>query len=679
MERKHTVHIAIVDMPTIKKIVLGTKTIESRFSKNRIKPHGMVNADDLVLLKSSGSGIFGYFFVDHTETLTNFDILDVKEQYNDKIVASDDFWNRKVNAQYASLMYCKEPAMAESGIYFKRTGMDGWIILPQNSERQVICFSGQICSGKTGYAKRVAEILNARYIHFGTIIKKYAVEHGFGDDRTAIQNAGQHIMDTIGSIGLMKLVMHELEGIPSSCHIVFDGIRHVEIYYKIRSLFNCAKLIYVEAKPQDRYQRYIRRGQHDITYQEFISINNMPVEQGIPALKVEADYIIKSMPEKDLSAAINVTAHIISSILTGQIYKSRRIAQKGRMLAVIGAQYGSEGKGVITASIAQEYSVHVRAGSPNAGHTFYWNDGLHVMQCIPCGWINPHAKIILGRGSLLNMKYLMSEISHIERYYPDFKKRLFIDAKAGILSEDFKQKEGGIGGEYNIRIGSTGEGVGEARIARIKRNPCGFLHFEDVAEKYGLSCCVAQNTPRMIANCQDYGENVLLEGTQGCALSLLHGEWPYVTSIDTNASALLSEVGIAPSRLTNVLIVARTFPIRVSGNSGNLNFEIDWDTLSAELGRTVFEKTTVTQRPRRIGRWDDNLIQEAMLLNEPTSMALTFLDYIDPSCAGVCEFEQLSDKSKAFISAIEDKFSTVVSIIGTGGDMLSTIRKCDVL
>ncbi len=326
MEHKHTVHIAIVDMLTIKKIVLGTKTIESRFSKNRIKPYGMVNADDLVLLKGSGSGIFGYFFVDHAETLANFDILEVKEQYNDKIAADEDFWNRKVDARYASLMYCKEPAMAESGIFFKRTGMDGWMILPQNSEQQVICFSGQICSGKTGYAKRVAEILNARYIHFETILKKYAAEHGFGGDRTAVQDAGRHIMNTMGSIGLMKLVMHELEGIPSSCHIVFDGIRQMEVYCKIKSLFHCTKLIYVESKPQERYQRYIKRGQHDITYQEFISINNMPVEQSIPALKAEADYVIKSMPEKDLDAAINVTAHMISSILTGQTYQSREIA-----------------------------------------------------------------------------------------------------------------------------------------------------------------------------------------------------------------------------------------------------------------------------------------------------------------------------------------------------------------
>lgn len=675
------VHIAIVDMPTIRKIAQGVKTIESRFSKNRIKPHGLVDPDDMVLLKSSGGGIFGYFFVDHVETLTNFNIVDIKERYNDRITADESFWTKKTDARYASLIQCKKPVMAESGVHFKRTGMDGWIIRPQNLERQVICFSGQICSGKTGYAKGLTEILEAQYIHFGSIIKRYAAENGFGDDRAAIQNAGQHFMDTMGSDALIELAIRQLDGTPPSRHIVFDGVRHAEIYHAIKDRFSGATLIYVDAKSQERYKRYLERSRQTITYQEFMSMNEMPVEREIPALEKEADYIVKSSHEKDLGAAINITSRIISAMLTGQIHKFKagNSTERGKMLAVVGAQYGSEGKGVITAAIAQEYSVHVRVGSPNAGHTFHWNDNVHVMQCIPCGWINPNAKIILGRGSLLNMEYLISEIEHIEKYYPEFKKRLYIDAKAGILLETFKQKEGGIDGDYNRRIGSTGEGVGEARIARIKRDPNEFLYFKDVAKEYGLFDCMMKNTPSMIAECQDRGENILLEGTQGCALSLLHGNWPYVTSIDTNAAALLSEAGIAPSRLTNVLIVARTFPIRVSGNSGDLKFEIDWNTLSAELGRPVLEYTTVTKRPRRIGKWDDNLIQEAILLNKPTSMALTFLDYIDPSCRGISEFEKLNDKSKAFITAIEQKFSIPIAIIGTGGETFTTIRKRDEL
>ena len=93
---------------------------------------------------------------------------------------------------------------------------------------------------------------------------------------------------------------------------------------------------------------------------------------------------------------------------------------KGKLTVVVGGQYGSEGKGAIVAKVADQYNVHVRVGSHNAGHTFYWNGDKHVMQSIPCGWTNPKAIIVIGRGALLNMKQLMKELEHIEHYYPDF-------------------------------------------------------------------------------------------------------------------------------------------------------------------------------------------------------------------------------------------------------------------
>ena len=80
---------------------------------------------------------------------------------------------------------------------------------------------------------------------------------------------------------------------------------------------------------------------------------------------------------------------------------------QGKFTVLVGGQYGSEGKGAIVRKIASKYDVHVRVGSPNAGHTIYWRGAKHVMQSIPCGWINPEAKIIIGRGALLNMKQLL--------------------------------------------------------------------------------------------------------------------------------------------------------------------------------------------------------------------------------------------------------------------------------
>lgn len=331
---------------------------------------------------------------------------------------------------------------------------------------------------------------------------------------------------------------------------------------------------------------------------------------------------------------------------------------RGKLTVLVGGQYGSEGKGAIAAHVAGEYNVHVRVGSPNAGHTIWWKGVKHVMQSIPCGWINPEAAIVIGRGALLNMKQFMKELVHILQYYPKFLDRLYIDGKAGILDEEFHKQEGGTEGEMHRRIGSTGEGVGPARVARINRDPSKFRLFEDVAEEYGLSECCVYNTPEQLAIWQDNGANILIEGTQGCALSLLHSHWPYCTSVETNAAGIIAEVGIAPSRVTDVILVCRTYPIRVAGNSGPMKNEITWDELNGRLdgmdGMPIKpEKTTVTKKVRRIAEWDDELFKQAVVLNAPTEIALTFADYIDPALYGKTEMSDFekSSRLKTFIDA----------------------------
>ena len=345
---------------------------------------------------------------------------------------------------------------------------------------------------------------------------------------------------------------------------------------------------------------------------------------------------------------------------------------RGKLTVLVGGQYGSEGKGAIVANIANDYDVHVRVGSPNAGHTIYWNDEKHVMQSIPCGWINPNAKILIGRGALINMRLLMNELVHILQYYPDFLKRFFIDAEAGILDEKFHEQEGGIHGEMHHRIGSTGEGVGPARVARINRDPAQFRQFKDVAKDYGLEGCICDSTPWLLATWQDIGKNILIEGTQGSGLSLLHSNWPYCTSIDTNAAGIISEVGIAPSRVTDVILVCRTYPIRVHGNSGPMRDEISWDDLNKSISRKggipiIPERTTVTKKTRRIGMWDKDLVTKSIVLNNPTEYAITFADYVDPSLYNVMDYDRVS-KSEEFMAFVTSSGIPINKIryIGTG-------------
>lgn len=347
----------------------------------------------------------------------------------------------------------------------------------------------------------------------------------------------------------------------------------------------------------------------------------------------------------------------------------------GNVLALIGAQYGSEGKGVIARHIADKFDIHVRTGGPNAGHSFYHEGVKHVHQTVPCGWTNPNAVLIIGRGGLVEMDILIREVETVMKYDPSIIYRLKIDPMTGIIEPSHVAAEGGTEGEMHQRIGSTGKGVGVARTARMARVDKEFRHFRDIVEqveKQGtypwLKNLLMKDTPRFLSDAIRDGQNVLLEGAQGCGLSLIHGPWPYVTSADTNAAQLAADAGIAPQYVRDTLLVARTYPIRVAGNSGPLENEIDWETISARVGRPTTEKTTVTKKTRRIGEWDDRLLDTAVILNGASQVALTFMDYLSPEDEGKTDYDTLSSTAKAFVEYVEIRFGVRVPLVGTGGD-----------
>lgn len=339
----------------------------------------------------------------------------------------------------------------------------------------------------------------------------------------------------------------------------------------------------------------------------------------------------------------------------------------GDILAVVGGQYGSEGKGVIVNHLANRYQAHVRVGGPNAGHSLIHGGRVFKMQSLPCGWTNPYALLVLGRGGLINFPQLLKEILEVEAAGYEVRSRLRIDSMAGVLDERHHNSEGGVEGELHKQIGSTGEGVGAARIARIQRQPDGFSMAQDVVHTYGLQNCIIGNVSALLMSMRDSGKNILLEGTQGSGLSLVHGPWPFVTSADTNAAQMAADVGIPPRFINRTVLVIRSNPIRVAGNSGPLKGEMTWDEMSKRLGRTVIEQTTVTKKVRRVGEWDEELVRKAVQLNAPTSFALTFADYIDPACEGVDEVVKLTLPVTQFMRYLTETYGVPVAFVGTGG------------
>jgi len=341
-------------------------------------------------------------------------------------------------------------------------------------------------------------------------------------------------------------------------------------------------------------------------------------------------------------------------------------------MAVVGGQFGSEGKGSIVGKIADRYALHVRTGGPNAGHTVYHKGRRWAMQTIPCGWVNPEALLILGRGAIVSPEILLREIEMLEQAGYSIYDRLYIDAYATTLTEEHHREEGGTEGVLHQRIGSTGEGVGAARHARLRRDDSQPLLASDVLPKHGLEDLIS-DTVSLINGSIDAGYSVLLEGTQGSGLSLTHGPWPYVTTTDTNAGQLCVDAGISPLLLTDVCLVVRTFPIRVAGNSGPLAREITWKEVSAIAKQPIEERTTVTKKVRRVGHFDPDMVERAMTLNRPTCIALTFWDYLFPQDAGE---ESLSvDAHLAVLDWQARYFNNVpVRFVGLGGESLSVVE-----
>lgn len=348
----------------------------------------------------------------------------------------------------------------------------------------------------------------------------------------------------------------------------------------------------------------------------------------------------------------------------------------GRLDIVVGGQYGSESKGNFASHIANEYDIFVRVGGPNAGHSFYYGDEKIVVQSLPCGWTNPDAWLVIGAGAVVSPEILLDEVERFSVFMPSIKSRLIVDGGATVLSHNEHMTEGGVDGELHKRIGSTGEGVGAARLGRIHRDPERFKLARDVES---LKRYVVENTHKVLTDSIKTGKSVLIEGTQGSGLSLIHGPWPYCTTADTNASGIIADTGLAPTLVTGTMLVVRTYPIRVAGTSGPMRGEISWDILSSRLGKPVHEKTTVTKKTRRVSEWDSELFRKSVSLNQPTSIALGFLDYVNPADEGKTDYNALSSESLHFIEMVEEEAEiemgrrVPVTMLGTGGPRWSVI------
>ncbi|HAV79572.1 MAG TPA: adenylosuccinate synthase, partial [Erythrobacter sp.] len=154
------------------------------------------------------------------------------------------------------------------------------------------------------------------------------------------------------------------------------------------------------------------------------------------------------------------------------------------------------------------------------------------------------------------------------------------------------------------------------------------------------------------------GRLVMLEGTQGTELSIHHGRYPHVTSRETSSSGCLADAGVSFDVVRDVIMVVRTYPIRVGGPSGAMGQVIDFETIQERSNIPIeeFDKTergTVSGRKRRVAEFDWARIRRSAQLNGATKIALTFADYFGVENREATDYASLNEQTQAFIRKLE--------------------------
>ena len=223
-------------------------------------------------------------------------------------------------------------------------------------------------------------------------------------------------------------------------------------------------------------------------------------------------------------------------------------------------------------------------------------------------------------------------------------------------------------------IGSTASGTGSALSRRLLRQRG--LHLVADSEVLRERVRVEPVAP-LLHDHLDRGGRVIIEGTQGYGISLLHGPFfPCVTSRDTTAAAFVMETGMSPRQVDEIVMVIRTFPIRVGGASGPLPDEISWEEIQRMSGspEVMVEHTSVTGRVRRVGRFDWELVQAACRYNRPTALAVMGLDRLNYANHGVRNIEEITPDGRAFVDELQERLRIPVHWLGTGFKTFDAIR-----
>jgi adenylosuccinate synthase len=329
-------------------------------------------------------------------------------------------------------------------------------------------------------------------------------------------------------------------------------------------------------------------------------------------------------------------------------------------IAVLGAQWGDEGKGKIVDLLTRHFSIVARyQGGHNAGHTVYAGGRKFVLRLLPSGILHDGITCIIGNGLVVDPQALFAEIDELDRAGIAVGDRLVISDKAHLILPYHRELDllsEARRGER--RIGTTSRGIGPAYEDKIARRG---VRVGDLANPSSLEEAVQHNVAarnRLIADstmdwrqvieelerawermapwvrdvslflagARQDGKSIMFEGAQGTLLDIDHGTYPYVTSSNATIGGVCTGLGVGPRAIDGILGVAKAYTTRVG--EGPLPTE-----LTGEIGNRLRESGqefgAVTGRPRRCGWYDAVAVRYAVRVNGLDALALTKLDVLD--------------------------------------------------
>ena len=334
---------------------------------------------------------------------------------------------------------------------------------------------------------------------------------------------------------------------------------------------------------------------------------------------------------------------------------------ESRVVVVVGAQWGDEGKGKLVDVLAERADWVVRyQGGANAGHTVDLGDRTFVLHQIPSGILHPGVRCAIGNGVVLDPDTLFDEIDGLVKAGVDVEGRLYVSERAHMVLPYHKLVDGA--SSSSKAIGTTGRGIGPAYEDKVARRGVRVLDLrhperlrtvvEAGAEnararlaRYGSDKLVdvdavletlerlgkrllplAEDISLAVHRAQRSGAAVLLEGAQGSLLDVDHGTYPFVTSSNTTAGGASIGVGIGPTAIDRVLGVVKAYTTRVGNGPLPTEFE---EPLQSQVRALGNEFGATTGRARRCGWFDALVVRYATRVNGLSDLAVTKLDVLD--------------------------------------------------